>query len=154
VPRGSRKSADAVLLAALVAGATVEEAARSSGVSEATAYRRLRDRAFRAELDDARARLVDLTRRRVADSAVRAVDVLDGLAASACGESVRLGAARTLLDLSLNRRPAFGDPDTADVVRFVERVYNAALAYLPVEAQPRFASDVQVLLEASLRRGR
>jgi hypothetical protein len=45
--RPHRKKADELLLAALVCGATVENAARQAGVSVRTAQRRLADPAFR-----------------------------------------------------------------------------------------------------------
>lgn len=58
---GSRKNADEALLLALACGATVESAARSAGVAERTAYRRLNDPAFRRRLQDLRADMVQRT---------------------------------------------------------------------------------------------
>ena len=49
------EDADAVLIAALATGGEVADAARQAGVSERTAYRRLADPAFTAELRQARA---------------------------------------------------------------------------------------------------
>jgi hypothetical protein len=44
------RSSDELLLSALAAGSTVEEAARTAGVSTRTAYRRLADPAFARRL--------------------------------------------------------------------------------------------------------
>jgi len=41
MPQRGRKNADQLLLMALACGATVEAAARSAGISQATVYRRL-----------------------------------------------------------------------------------------------------------------
>jgi hypothetical protein len=50
-----RIATDSRLAEALMAGASVEEAAAAAGCSRATAYRRLRDTRFTAVLDDVRA---------------------------------------------------------------------------------------------------
>jgi transposase len=67
VAGGSRKRADAALLAALAGGATVRAAARKGAVSESTVYRRLRDREFRARVTEARAAMVERALGRTAD---------------------------------------------------------------------------------------
>jgi hypothetical protein len=103
VAGGNRKNADATLLAALASGATVEAAAKQAGVSEGTVYRRLREPGFKAEIDQARADLIE-----------RAVSVLAGISSAAVvtlgqllksnRDSVRLGAARTVLEMTIKLR--------------------------------------------------
>ena len=61
MPGGDRSGADAVLLAQLASGATVQEAARLAGVSESTVYRRRRDPSFRAQLAEHQRELVEET---------------------------------------------------------------------------------------------
>ena len=51
--RTKTTNADQLLLRALVCGATVENAAHKSGKGERTAYRRLADPKFQAELKNA-----------------------------------------------------------------------------------------------------
>jgi hypothetical protein len=65
--------ADTALLAALVVGTPVPAAARKAGVSERTAWRRLKDPAFRQRLDEMRGCVL----KTAADQAVAAV--LDAL---------------------------------------------------------------------------
>jgi hypothetical protein len=94
---GGRKSADAALVAALAGGLTVEAAAQKAGVGESTVYRRLREPAFRARLDEARAEVVrgvigQLSRLGQAAAGVLARLMKDG------PEQVQLGATRTALE--------------------------------------------------------
>ena len=101
---GSRRNADGALLAALTEGATIRECASRAGLSEATAFRRLREPAFRHQLDEQRAALLVLTRRRIADTSLRAAAALSELLEEGRPDNVRLGAARTVLNLTLNGR--------------------------------------------------
>jgi DNA-binding MurR/RpiR family transcriptional regulator len=91
-----------MLLAALAAGSTWSEAATQAGVSPSTVGRRLRDPAFRAELERVRTELIELAADRLAALALRAVDglaaVLDDPEARAAD---RVAAARVLLDQTL-----------------------------------------------------
>jgi hypothetical protein len=93
-----RQNADPALIAALVGGATAVEAARKAGVSERTAYRRLGDAAFRARLDAAHGELIDAAARALAAHLEEAVETLVDLNRDA-PSSIRLGAARTILEL-------------------------------------------------------
>ncbi len=61
-----RKSADALLIAALATGAARQEAAKTAGISEAIVYRRLADSAFRRRVSAARAELIDAAVGRLA----------------------------------------------------------------------------------------
>ena len=53
-----RRAADHALRLALVCGGTVESAAQKAGVSERTAYRRLKDPAFRQSVQASRTEMV------------------------------------------------------------------------------------------------
>ena len=100
-----RRASDEKLLLALACGATVENAARSAGVSERTAYRRLGDPAFQGAVKKARAEMVQRALGRLSDSATAAADALRRLL-HAEAESVRLGAARSILELGTKLRDA------------------------------------------------
>ncbi len=73
---GDRKSADAALIAALVTGATRQEAAKAAGVGESTVYRRLADPAFRRRVSAARSELIDAAVGRLADATTEACQTL------------------------------------------------------------------------------
>ena len=103
VAGGDRRSADDVLVAALAAGSTKQEAARLAGVGERTVYRRLDDPQFRRRIEQARAELVGQTVGRLTDASTAAVATLRALL-EAENESVRLGACRTILELGRNLR--------------------------------------------------
>ena len=63
-----RRKGDSGLVAALAGGATVRDAARSAGVSERTAHRRLEDAAFARRVSEARAELIARTVGTLADA--------------------------------------------------------------------------------------
>jgi hypothetical protein len=96
----ARKSCDEGLLIALAAGASPAAAAQQASVSESTVRRRLRDPAFRQQVEEARAKMVSDAVGRLACMAVLAADTLHGLLQSGT-ERVRLGAARSALELML-----------------------------------------------------
>jgi hypothetical protein len=98
-----RKSADDRLELGLAAGKTVQEAAQSAGVSERTAYRRLDDPEFRSRLTSLRAEMVAQATGKLANASAQAVDALTGLL-MADSETVRLGAARSILELGIKLR--------------------------------------------------
>ena len=100
---GGRKSADAALIAALAGGATVRDAAIAAGVGEMTVYRRLKERDFRRQLDETRAEILTGAMARLSAAATDAVTTLTSLLAAE-SESVRLGAARSILDAVLRWR--------------------------------------------------
>lgn len=102
---GRRTRGEERLLTALAAGSSVEQAARSAGVSERTAYRRLADPAFRSRLAIVRDDLVREALGDLVGSASAAVATLRRLLA-ASNEHVQLGAARALLDQLLRLREA------------------------------------------------
>jgi hypothetical protein len=94
VAAGGRSGADFALVAALASGATVQDAATSSGVSERTVFRRLQDAEFRARLAAARGEMVSRALGLLADGSAAAAGKLLALMADAeVTPSVRLRAA-------------------------------------------------------------
>jgi len=100
VAGGDRRQADTALIAALAAGQPVDAAAQAAQVSERTAYRRLADPAFKRAVQTARAELLAQAVGRLADAATAAVATLRDLL-DAEADSVRLGAARAILDAGM-----------------------------------------------------
>lgn len=101
-----RRRADAVLVASLAGGSTKEEAAEAAGVSERTVYRRCDDTDFVARVEEAQQELISRTTARLCATTGRAVDTLSELLDASQPPSVRLGAARTVLDSALRWRDA------------------------------------------------
>lgn len=104
VAHKGRHNADQALLLALSCGATAENAARSVGVSARTVHRRLKDPEFCERLEAARAERTRRTADMLAAGAVGAVKKLIELQESPVPHSVQLGAARALLQLSIDFR--------------------------------------------------
>src|SRR4051794_8629405 len=100
---GSRSRAGELLRAALAGGGAVEDAARRSGLSTRTAYRRLADPVFARRLAAARDELISSALGELVDSAAEAVATLRALL-SAPDDRVRLGAAKATLDQLLRLR--------------------------------------------------
>jgi hypothetical protein len=88
---------DALALA-LASGKTITEAAAIAGLSRRTATRRVADPTFRLRVAELRAEMVGRALGKMADGMAAAADTLRGLL-DAEGESVRLGAARSILEL-------------------------------------------------------
>jgi HEAT repeat protein len=98
-----RRNADEALALALAGGQTLRDAAQGLGIGERTAARRWADSAFRHRVTELRAEMVERTLGRMVDGMSEAADVLRKLLA-AQSESVRLGAARSLLELGVKLR--------------------------------------------------
>jgi hypothetical protein len=94
---GNRKG-ESAFVAALAAGDTVKDAAAKAGIGARTAYRRVQDPALRQEVAQMRTEMLERTQAKMADTMVEAADTLRQLL-RANGESVRLGAARSVLEL-------------------------------------------------------
>jgi hypothetical protein len=101
---GIGRKSDALALA-LAAGDSIADAAAKAGMSERTARRRLADPSLRQHIEKLRAAMIERALGRMADSMTEAADVLRALL-QAKTESVRLGAARSLLDLGTKVRDA------------------------------------------------
>ena len=94
-----------MLVASLAAGQTVLDAAREAGLSEKTAHRRLAEPEFRRRVAAARDQMLARAVGQLTDAATEAVATLRELLA-ADALAVRLGAARSILDLGRRLREA------------------------------------------------
>ncbi len=101
-----RRNADHKLLMAFACGATVESAARQAGVSESTAHRRLEDPSFRRQLQALRADLVQRTAGALTAASTESVRTLLELQKPSAPPAVRLGAARSILEIGIKMREA------------------------------------------------
>jgi hypothetical protein len=102
---GGRKSGNQALTLALASGLTVEAAARQANLAPRTAYRRLAQPGFRREVDALRADMAEQALGRLTEGMTAAADTLRALL-SARSESVRLAAARSILELGPRLREA------------------------------------------------
>lgn len=90
-------------VAALATGQRIEEAAKQAGVSESTAYRRLRDPLVRERVAELQREALERATAALVTLAVAAVAALGELL-SCPAQSVRLGAARAVLELGTRLR--------------------------------------------------
>jgi hypothetical protein len=98
-----RRKGDGTLLLALAAGQTVRDAARTAGIGERTATRRLADPEFRRRVAELRAEMVSRALGQMADGMADAAGTLRNLL-KAKADTVKLGAARALLELGVKLR--------------------------------------------------
>lgn len=99
-----RRNADDSLVLALACGATVENAARQAGVSEMTVFRRLKEPAFVARVQDAKQEMVERTARMLTAAALESVKTLLDLQSKDQPPSVRHSAARTVIEFGVKLR--------------------------------------------------
>ena len=100
---GNRKG-DSALITALAGGATVKEAAHRAGVAECTAHRRLDDPEFRRQVDAARTEMIASAVGTLAKASTAAAVTLATLLGKEQPPSIRLGAARSILELGSKLR--------------------------------------------------
>jgi hypothetical protein len=112
MPGGSKKAADAALIAHLAAGVSPAGAAKLAGVSEATTYRRLANPTFRQRVEDARAELWKRAMAVLSKSAVEGAIVLRRLLRSD-DSKIRLQAAKIVLEQGIK---------VQDMVEIAQRV--------------------------------
>jgi hypothetical protein len=98
-----RRNGDDVFLLAVASGKTVKEAAAEASLGERTAYRRLADPSAPQRLQALRSEMVQRALGRLSDAMSDAADKLRALL-SARSETVQLGAARSLLELTTRLR--------------------------------------------------
>jgi hypothetical protein len=98
-----RRKADEALALAVAVGKTLRDAALAVGIGERTAARRWADPDFRRRVSELRGEIVARSLGRMADGMNEAADELRRLL-GARSEAVRLGAARSLLELSVKLR--------------------------------------------------
>jgi transposase len=114
-----RSGGDAVLVAALAAGATYVEAAKQAGVSERTVRRRMDDAEFRRQVDQARAEVLAQATARLSAASVEAVETLRGLLGSPL-DFARLAAARAILEVGFKYR------EQLDLAERIEQLEQAS----------------------------
>jgi hypothetical protein len=138
-----RKKAEEALLLALACGATVENAARQCGLCERTIYRRLETPEFRQKLQQLRTDMIQRSAGTLTAAATEAVRTLLELQKAAAPPAVRLGAARSILEIGLKLRDAaLHDPNHADARHGEED---------SVTLPPMGTGDVVQMLSARLR---
>jgi hypothetical protein len=103
VAHRGRRNADETLALALATGQTLRAAAEAIGIGERTATRRWADAAFRRRVAELRGDMVQRSLGRMADGMSDAAAKLRELL-GAESETVRLGAARALLELGVKLR--------------------------------------------------
>jgi hypothetical protein len=89
---------------ALACGATVESAAQKAGISDRTAYRRLKDPEFLRKLADLKSDIVQRTSAMASAAGPEVVKKLLLLMSQSKTDYVQLGAARTMSDLGRKLR--------------------------------------------------
>ena len=107
-----RQTRDERLIIALACGRNLVDASRECGYSQRTVNRRVADSAFQTRLKTARAEMFGRASGMLAGAAQKAVETLEILM-DAESESVRLGAARCVLELGSKFR---------EVLEFEERI--------------------------------
>lgn len=101
----SRTGSDELLVSALAVGKTRDEAALAANVSPTTVSRRLANPEFKQRIQRIRGELIAAALGKVSDSMSAAADTLRSLL-TAESESIRLGAARAILDAAVKLREA------------------------------------------------
>ena len=101
---GRRRKADADLILALACGATPENAAQKAGFGLRTVYRRLAEPAFRACVNEVRAEMVRRVAGMLTAASIGSIKTFTTLQEAAVSESVRLGAARAIIELGCKMR--------------------------------------------------
>jgi hypothetical protein len=104
MPQRGRRTTDDVLLAALACGATWEAAAQKAGVSKATVQRRLKNPEFCQRLQDIGTDTVKRATATLTTCMTEAIKTLLMLTATSIPHAVRLGAARSILDIAVKLR--------------------------------------------------
>jgi len=104
VSKGRKRKGDTELLLALACGASVENAAQKAGLSRRTVFRRLAAPAFRAQVTEMRAAMVQRAAGMFSAAGLPAIKTLTTLQESASSEAVRLGAARATIELGCKLR--------------------------------------------------
>ena len=95
---GSQKGQNAFVLS-IASGLTIKDAAKSAGISERTAHRRLDDPKTKSSIKEARCAMLQDAVLRLTAASTGAAETLRELT-QAKSEQVRLAAARSILELS------------------------------------------------------
>jgi hypothetical protein len=94
-----RKNADEVFLTALACGSTVEHAAQKAEIGRRTAHRRLQDVEFQRRLSQVKSDMHKRATAMLTAASMEAVKTLLGLQESSMPPGIRLGAARSILEI-------------------------------------------------------
>lgn len=137
-----KRDVNELLQASLAGGSTFTQAAELAGVSKSTVQRRMSDPGFRAAVHAERDELVSSLRGRLLLGADRAAELLARLAETAKSEQVQLGAARTILELALDRRHRYDQMGLAEVQGLVEQILEMARHRMPEDEFLAFVRDV------------
>ena len=146
---GGKDRNNSALIVALATGKTYREAAAAAHVSERTVERRMADQAFRAQVAEARGEMVDRAVGQASDSMADAITTLQTLMRSAESDSVKLRAARTILEFGGGRHPLNEAVSRTFMLsisqasQIISTVVEVALDYIPGEAQAHFIARVR-----------
>jgi hypothetical protein len=125
---GRKRKADTNLLMALACGSSPETAAQKSGLSLRTVYRRLAEPSFRQQVQHVRTEMVQRAAGMFTAAGMAAIRTFTTLQESATSESVRLGAARAIIELGCKLR---------DTVELTERIANLEQRLESLLGEPR-----------------
>jgi hypothetical protein len=117
---GKRNADDAILLH-LASGKTVQATAELCAVSERTIRRRQADPGFRQRLHTLRAEMIERGLGKLADAVADAAQTARNLMAGAESETVKLAAAKLILEQALKMRDA---AELNERIRAVEERLN------------------------------
>jgi hypothetical protein len=104
MPQQGKRQADFRLLTAFACGATVEQAAAKTGLSESTVYRRLKDPEFVRQLQAMKSEMVQRTAAALTAAAMEGVKTLMELLKPVNTGPTRLGAAKAILEVGVKLR--------------------------------------------------
>jgi cystathionine beta-lyase/cystathionine gamma-synthase len=104
VAAGRKRKADTALMVALACGLSPEAAAQKSGLSVRTVYRRRADPSFRQQVQEVRTEMVRRQGGMFTAAGMAAIKTFTTLQESAKSESVRLGAARAIIEFGCKLR--------------------------------------------------
>jgi CRISPR/Cas system-associated endoribonuclease Cas2 len=108
-------------IGALLNHPTIEAAAKSVGIGNATAWRWMQDSAFQGQYQKARREIMRHTTARLQEAAQEAVECLRAVQRDGQSESARVSAARTILEQAVK---AVDLEDLTTRVEALERVQS------------------------------
>ena len=124
-----RKNADEAFLVALACGATVEHAAEKAGIAPRTAHRRLQDVEFQRRLSQVKSDMLKRATAMLTAASMEAVKTLLGLQEASMPPGVRLGAARSILEIGNRLRDS---TELLERMETVERQLGTDRAPIPL----------------------
>jgi hypothetical protein len=122
MPQRGRRNTDEMLLMALACGATVEAAAQKAGLGRTTVFRRLQDPEFQTRLQQIRSDMLKRATATLTAASTEAIKTLLALQQATIPHAVRLGAARSILEIGIKMR------EVADMEERIVALESAAFA--------------------------